>query len=258
VAHYREYGGVELKQLVSPALTRRLLEALQEWMGLPYVAFPTDPAEVGVFRERLDAFSERFSGTSPRPRADVPFVFDYCTCRELGAAAAALTGITPLRVLSDSVICKLPVDTGRNQETPYHQDLCPMAIDRAGGIQFWLALVEITPEMGAMQHLSGSHREPPLGKCPYTADQKLLELYPRLSQYPLSPAHHFQPGDVLAHDCLTVHYAQPNQTHRLRWAYTSYRIPAHALYTGAPNPWTDGLGLAVDKPLDHPLFPVVT
>jgi ectoine hydroxylase-related dioxygenase (phytanoyl-CoA dioxygenase family) len=144
-------------------------------------------------------------------------------------------------------------------ETPWHQDMPPMPMDRAGGLQFWLALTEITPEMGSMQHLSGSHREPPLGCTQFTPDQTLEGLHPELwEKYSVSPTHHFQPGDVLAHDSLTLHYAQSNKTNRLRWVYTSYRIPADTLYNGIPNPRFEEFGFEPWKPFDHPKFPIVT
>ena len=134
-----------------------------------------------------------------------------------------------------------------------------MPMDRPGGIQFWMALVEITPEMGSMQHLSGSQVEPPIGNVQYTTDQTLETERPDLlAKYPLSLAHHFQPGDVLAHSPLTLHYAQANTTNRLRWVYTSFRIPANALYNGIPNPRIDPFGFTPWKPFDDPMFPIVS
>jgi len=72
-------------------------------------------------------------------------------------------------------------------------------------------------------------------------------------------AQHFQPGDLLAHHQFSVHYAQANHTDKLRWAYTSYRIPARSLYNGIPMARLDSLDLGFElwKPHDHPKFPVV-
>ena len=110
-----------------------------------------------------------------------------------------------------------------------------------------------------MQHLTGSHREPPLGCQHYTpgsvAKERPIPSCGTSTSY--RRAHHFHPGDVLAHNSLTVHYAQANQTDRLRWVYTSYRIPADTLYNGIPNPRFTEFGFEPWKPFDHPKFPVV-
>jgi hypothetical protein len=54
-----------------------------------------------------------------------------------------------------------------------------------------------------------------------------------------------------------IHYAQENTTPRPRWVYSTQWLPPTARYTGAPNHRTDGLGLEIDKPLEHARFPVI-
>jgi ectoine hydroxylase-related dioxygenase (phytanoyl-CoA dioxygenase family) len=264
IAHYREQGWVSLPGLMSRELAGSLLAHLKQVTGLDYDELPRDhpDAEAVLRRIREEGLKKIFYMS----RLHDQTVWDIVSSRALGEAAAQLTGIRPMRLFTDGVICKLPAWTEReglragimSGETPWHQDFPPVPWDRAGGIQFWLALSEITPEMGSMQHLSGSHREPPLGCVQYTTDQKLEDLHPELwEKYELSPAHHFHPGDVLAHNSLTVHYAQANQTNRLRWVYTSYRIPANTLYSGVPNERFTEFGFEPWKPFDHPKFPIV-
>ena len=97
-----------------------------------------------------------------------------------------------------------------------------------------------------------------MGCVQFNDDQTLEELHPELwEKYELSPPHHLHPGDVLAHDSLTVHYAQANRTNRLRWVYTSYRIPANTLNNGIPNPRFEEFGFETWKPFEHPKFPIV-
>jgi hypothetical protein len=67
-----------------------------------------------------------------------------------------------------------------------------------------------------------------------------------------------QPGDALAHHSLTMHYSQEDRsTTRDRWAWGSRRIDARICNNSAPNHRTDGRGLVLDRPFDHPSFPIV-
>lgn len=264
IAAYREQGWVSLPGLVSAEVAGALLSHLKEVTGLDYDELPREhpDADAVVARVRSEGVAKIFYMS----RLHDETVWQVVTSRALGEAAARLTGLRPLRLITDGVICKLPEWTEREQlkagimtgETPWHQDFGPIPWDRAGGVQFWLALCEISPEMGSMQHLTGSQHEPPLGCQHYAADQSLKTSYPDLwERYELSPAHHFHPGDVLAHNALTVHYAQANRTDKLRWVYTSYRAPADALYNGIPNPRFTEFGFEPWKPFDHPKFPIV-
>ena len=264
-AFYQENGWVSLPGLLSEELASGMLDRLKDLSGLPHDELPPDhpQAKEVIARVKSEGVGKLFFMS--RLRDDQ--VYDVVSSHALGNAAADLTQTRPLRLFTDGVICKLPAWTENDGlaagimsgGTPWHQDFSPVPWDRAGGIQFWLALCEITPEMGSMQHLSGSHREPPLGCQHYTKDQTLKDAYPELwEKYPLSEAHHFRPGDVLAHSPLTIHYAQNNQTDKLRWVYTSYRIPADTLYNGIPNPRFEQFGFETWKPFEHPKFPIVT
>lgn len=264
VAAYREQGWVSLPGLVSPELAGSLLAHLKGVTGLDYTELPRDhPDAEGVMQRIRD---EGLAKIFYMSRLHDETVWDIVTSRGLGEASARLSGLRPMRMFTDGVICKLPAWTEEEQLkagimsglTPWHQDFGPVPWDRPFGVQFWLALCEITPEMGSMQHLTGSHREGPLG-CQHYSDQDVREQFPELwDKYVLSPAHHFRPGDVLAHNPLTIHYAQANETDRLRWVYTSYRVPANTLYNGIPNPRFTEFGLEPWKPFDHPKFPIVS
>jgi ectoine hydroxylase-related dioxygenase (phytanoyl-CoA dioxygenase family) len=203
---------------------------------------------------------------NPMARLHDDFLREYTESPELGEASARLTGIRPMRLVTDTVIFKLPEWTGAGNETDWHQDTPNMPLEpKTGCVQTWLALCEITPEMGAMQHLSGSHRDGPvkesgenMGSNTWTFEEFMAD-FPQMQQHPLSEPHSFQPGDALVHDGLCAHGAPPNHTTRVRWAYTSYRIPASTRYVGRPkSPWLDSLGLTVGQPFDHPLLPIVS
>lgn len=271
VRAFHEQGWVRLPGLMSSELAGGLLVRLKRATGLDYDELPEDhpDAQEVARRIREDGIFKIFS----LPRLQDEAVWNIVASRALGEASARLSGVRPMRLVTDQVIIKLPEWTSGQDlikgpgnlvytsQTPWHQDFCSLPWDRAGGIQFWLALTEITPEMGAIQYLTGSHREPPLGAVQYPSERQSLEIaHPELwEKYEVSPQHHFQAGDVIAHDSLVVHYAEPNRTNRLRWVYTSYRIPADTLYNGQPFPRFVQFGIDLEQwePFDHPKCPIV-
>jgi ectoine hydroxylase-related dioxygenase (phytanoyl-CoA dioxygenase family) len=255
VAFYRQNGWVELKSMMSAELAAEILRHVKELAGLDFDEWPDDPDLQQAFLDKA-SYQHRM-----RARQRDPWLRDFLANTKLGEAAARLTGKRPLRLFSETIFVQLPATSGLRSGTEWHQDFPAMPVDRAGAIQFWKALVPIDPEMGSMQHLSGSHREPPIGCPQFNGDQSAQDLVPELwERYELAPPHHFEPGDVLAHDIMTMHYAQPNQTNKLRWVLTSYRMPADTLYTGIPNHITADYvdELKVWQPFDHPNFPIVT
>lgn len=259
VAHYREQGWVKLDSLVSPRLAGELLNHVKQLSGIDYDELPPDHPEAEAVQARI---REAGSAIFEMLRFEDDWVYDIMASPKLGEVVAQLSGIRPIRLFTDGALCKMPAwtEAGFYGATPWHQDYPPMPMDRPGGIQFWLALCEITPEMGSLQYLNGSHREGLLGAVHFTKDQTLETERPDLfEKYEMSEAQSFQPGDLLAHHAFSVHYAQANQTDKLRWAYTSYRIPARALYNGIPMARFDRLNLGFTpwKPHDHPKFPIV-
>jgi ectoine hydroxylase-related dioxygenase (phytanoyl-CoA dioxygenase family) len=146
--------------------------------------------------------------------------------------------------------CKLP--NQESERTSWHQDNPNFPLDR-NALTIWVALDEITPDMGPVEYLSGSHRCGMLGDVPKSR-MDLLDEYPDLARFPISPAHHMQPGDATVHHGLTVHSAGHNTTSRPRWSYLIAYFPADARYSGAPNHDTDGFGLEQGGTLDHPSF----
>jgi ectoine hydroxylase-related dioxygenase (phytanoyl-CoA dioxygenase family) len=253
IAHFQGKGWALLRGLVSEELVAEILQHYKDWSGLHWNEFPEDPAAQAEFvriAQETRGGRRRFGA-----RQDDPWMFNYVTQPKLGEAAGRLLGVRAIRPLSETMQIKLPLGTGDNGPTIPHQDYPYFPIDRADAIQFWLALVPVAPEMGAMVHLSGSHHEPPRGM---THGEDPLEVYPHLLQtYEVSQPQSLRPGDALTHHSLTFHLAGPNQTQKVRWAMTSYRMDADCLYTGQPNFNTDNLGLEFGKPFDHPNFPVV-
>jgi ectoine hydroxylase-related dioxygenase (phytanoyl-CoA dioxygenase family) len=266
VAFFEENGWVKLEGLLSRSLADELFQHIKA-------------IKEARTEGHDDYVSQRAPGTddaavaeyvaSTNVRESDSWLEAIACCPELGEASARLLGVRPLRLFADSVFHKRARGNGTgffSNETPWHQDYPATPLDRANDCQIWVAAVEITPDMGSLQYLSGSHRLPPLGKATTyrlpdgrIAPTGAVEIYPwLLEKFEVSPAFHLQPGDALAHHSLTMHYSTDNQTvDRDRWAWGSRRMDARTAYNGAPNHRTDGRGLVLDQPFDHPAFPVV-
>ena len=222
VACYQEYGWVMMRQLVAPEFAAELLRAGQEWSERS--GKETGPRS-GLAREegaepfRSFMFSERMSQNAMR----------LVNKKRLKGVDVAL------RYRIDFHILKPPGAAG----TTYHQDSSEHGSDRVGELQFWLALEEVTPEMGAMRFVSRSHREGPLGSV-FNDDQgDLLEQFPNLtSVLELSPPLHYQPGACTVHHGYTVHGGPANSTDQPRWSNLfSYTPPDTRYWTGTAGNW---------------------
>jgi ectoine hydroxylase-related dioxygenase (phytanoyl-CoA dioxygenase family) len=173
-------------------------------------------------------------------------------------AAALLEREVSIRFAIDAVLGKIPALTlGGNEATAWHQDFPNDCHDRVGMIGFWIALHDMESKSGTLRFLSGSHREGPLGRTLHGGGD-LVEQYPKLlDRYRPSPPLDLRAGDTTVHHGLMVHGANENVTNEARWAYSLIYFPADVCYNGATNPNTDGIGLEVGKPFEHPRFPVI-
>jgi hypothetical protein len=251
VEHYRRNGWVKLEQLFSPSAVEGLLARAQARMGAePLTVSREDPDERQP--NEYDWYA-RWDGCS---HAD-DWIRGLGQSRALAGAASRLMG-GPVRFYFDHMFVKLPVSL-EGGKTPWHQDLPHHPLDRQGVLTIWVPLIDCPPEMGTMRFLSGSHRAGLLGRYLNRRDGVcLIDEHPWvLDEYEMSPPLHLRAGDATVHNLAIVHYAQENTTGSPRWVYACQWLPPTARYTGAPNHRTDGHGLEVDQPLEHPRFPVI-
>ena len=171
------------------------------------------------------------------------------------------------RLMDDVWSAKLPADGtfrhGASTRTDFHQDFPVAGVDRSGGMMFWLALVDMTPEMGTMSFLNRSHRMGPLAAHFTHHGHDLTEVYPKLAaQCPSSGPISYKAGDVTVHSNLTVHGAGENRTDHVRWAYITVWQPSDAYWTGAHVQRFEELAekgrMKPFGPLDADAFPVLS
>jgi len=137
------------------------------------------------------------------------------------------------------------IKTGEDgQPTPYHQDYPHWPFDRSGAFTIWIALTDMSPDMGTLQFMTGSHCEGPLGRYSHKAGDDMVNANPYLrKKYKLQGGRAMRAGDATVHVDLMIHGANGNSTGRDRAAYTLRYMPKDVLYTGAPHRHFDKFGL---------------
>lgn len=249
VAHYREYGWAMLKGFVDHDLLRALLERAHERMGEDADSNP----DYGVAQPYFNA--EPCMGLTVAPIRDLIYSIGKSAKRLMSRKSGE-----GVRHFQDFFAPKLP--SGRktrnagNGPTSFHQDYITFAVDRSGGMTFWIPLEACGPEQGTMSFISGSHRLGVLGNYTSYGGRDIREVYPELLECEMSEQMHYQPGDVTVHNHLCVHGATANLTDKPRWAYLVLTQPADACWNGAPPEAFDPSHLQPYQLLDEEHFPV--
>ena len=246
-----EYGWVKLPGLVDRDVAAGLLAGAKRLLG------ENGDAPIGNADGRKEKDFTWFRTYVDAGRDDAYFAA-LGTSSELGRNAARLFGRdSSIRRMQDSLMVKLPANQGRNSApTQFHQDTRDQQFFEANSLNVWIALDEVTPDMGALQFYSGSHK---LGNLGNFANPHIHEGWrSRLARScSLTEPVHLLPGDATIHTHYTIHGTGENMTDRPRWAWGAMLLPGDALYNGARSSYTEGLGLEAWKQFDVPNFPVI-
>lgn len=254
IAHYQELGWVRLKNFIPPESVQILLEMACERMGEDGDSNPTPE-----FEPKLSYFNPEFGNglvnDSVRPLIG-----------QIGKNAKLLMGRREgieVRYFTDLFAPKLPASRrskhAGNGRSDMHQDYINWALDRSGGMTFWIALTDLAPESGTMSFLSRSHQMGVLGNYRTYGEGDVLDYYPELLERciltnPIS----YEAGDATVHSNLCVHGAGENMTDKPRWAYLVIVNPADACWNGAPAEAYDCTGMSIDQELDDERFPIIS
>ncbi len=241
IAHFREHGWARLPRLVGPDFVCDLRERA-----------------LIRFRERQSPFrnsfvDQAFGQDRDIARHDEAFAA-LATSPAIGRnATRLLVGVESVRLQVTNLLIKEP----SHDETVFHQDFPWMPMDRSAMLTIWLALADVPADMGALRFYNGSHLHGTLGRSFVREGDDAPAQHPWLKDLELSPPLDLATGDATVHSSLVVHGAPANRRDRPRLSFTATYFDATALYTGAPYGQTDDLGLEVNRPFDHPLFPRV-
>lgn len=255
VRAYQRNGWVKLDGFVHPDVVQRVLANFKQKMGEGADADVN--SGFGVKTSRPPQAKLLFNAYE-NPSNDDELIRQFTFSAGLGRALSRCAG-SRVRFWGDNCYVKMPVST-TGGKTPWHQDWPYYPFDRGGSLTVWIALVDIPPERGPMRFVNGSHLWGPLGRVIGREDGlDTLDILPEFlrDRIELSPEHHLKAGDATIHNDMTIHSAPVNATQDPRWVYALSAFPADTLFTGCPQRRTDGLDLALNRPLDHPNFPVL-
>lgn len=252
IAQYQEHGWTKLPGFVQPRMVRTLLDIARARMGDDGDSNAPLDIDLPFFNpEYIDGLNH----PSVRPLID-----------QIGKRAKALMGRKPgieVRYYTDTYAVKLPALKGAkhsgNGRTFFHQDFSTWALDRSGGMSFWIALADLSPASGTMSFVNASHRMGLLGNYHTYGDGDLLEQFPEvLNRCTISEPVSYAAGDATVHSNLTVHAAGRNLTDKPRWAYIVIVNPSDARWNGAPAEAFDCSGLRLHEELDDERFPIIS
>lgn len=251
IAHYREHGWAKLPGFLDPDLARTLLAMAKARMGEDGTGNAISPMQQPFFNPEA---TRGLEDPILRPLIE-----------GIGRNAKALMqrreGLG-VRYFGDMFAAKLPVAKETRHPgagaTYFHQDFMNWALDRSGGMTFWIALEDLAPESGTMQFSSGSHRMGALGHYRSYDDGDIFDDFPELRRdCPLSGPLAYAAGDATVHSNLTVHGAGENLSDKPRWTYIVIVNPADARWNGAPPEAFSTSGMEFLQELDDARFPLV-
>jgi Phytanoyl-CoA dioxygenase (PhyH) len=248
IRHYQEHGWVQLKRFLNPETIDVLLTTARQRMG------DDGDSSEGISQPY---FTVGYSGGLTNPQIRPLLEMVGSNAREL---MDRQTGVG-VRYFSDFFAPKLPAAkktrNAGNGATSFHQDFITFAVDRSGGMTFWMPLEAYGAQAGTMSFVSGSHRCGVLGNYRNYDLGDALDTFPELRRLPMSDPIDYELGDITVHSHLTVHGTGLNQMDKPRWAYLVLIQPADAVWNGAPPEAFDTTGMQPYGRFSDEKFPIL-
>ncbi len=208
IAAVQANGHVSLRGVLSPAEAAAYRAALLDATSVVEPLVPT-PEEGEVYRKAFRQHTNLWKASDAAAR--------FVHAPRFARIAAELLGVDGIRLYHDQALFKEP----GGGHTPWHQDMHYWPLDRDLVITMWMPLVDITPEMGELVFVAGSHREGAMTDLPISDrsdaafDRLVVERNSGQNRTGLMCA-----GDASFHLAWTLHSATANATDRTREVMT--------------------------------------
>ena len=202
---YRENGHVLLPNICSGKEISSFREKIRK---TSYQQFP----EMPLMDDRpKDDFSRAFIQTFNLHEHD-PSLEEFCLSPRFGKIAADLMGVNSVRLYYNKPMFKEP----SSWITPWHQDGPHWPITSNNMLTMWVALVDITMEMGPIRFASKTHKDKYFGPRGITKNsESFYHEYIENNQCNISEMP-LKAGDATIHNHWTIHGAGPNKTQSMR------------------------------------------
>jgi len=185
---------------------------------------------------------------------------DFMAHSGLPAIAAQFMAAKEVAFFYDQLLVKEP---NTQEETPWHQDLPYWPVRGEQVISIWVPFDAATVESGVVQYIKGSHTWGKMFAPKAFGDTSFADVYKKAGLEPLPDIDanigdyevlnwEMEPGDVLLHHPLTLHYARGN-------ASTTGRRRGLALrYVGEDATYDTRPGTFMENPRLKKLLPEIT
>ena len=182
--------------------------------------------EIGIYREEIKKVSEErmknqdksFGGAFYQAlniRFDSKGVEKYCLSKRLGKIAADLMKVNAVRIFHEQAIFKNQGDT----KSYWHQDQYFWPLNTNLHIGMWMALSDMTKDMGLMKFVIGSHKKGDLDGISITKDsEKYYENLIKKENLNVYELESIYAGDCTFHFNYTIHGAGLNISNKVREA----------------------------------------
>ncbi len=240
-ARFQEWGYLHFKQYVHPEKCSHLLNALVAQLD-PYVALDrvaTAPRLVGQAFVETDAVWDEVYPKIQSLESFHAFFHEPAILALMEKIAGKGVFVYPMKMARVSTPGKV------GYETPPHQD----ARSHAAGptmAGIWIALHDVTAEMGRLKILPGSHKNGVRPVVPSIGVGNVqCEIYPEETTWHVSDV---SQGDVIIFHSATIHAAQPNTSDSVvrmsvDTRFCDYGAPVASFNTEPHHAWRiPGLG----------------
>jgi ectoine hydroxylase-related dioxygenase (phytanoyl-CoA dioxygenase family) len=202
---YRRDGHILLRGVASPEEVERIRPLVTELV--------TDITRVRDTRVRLEDESTLFTEVTNVWQKSSE-LREFVCARRFARIAATLMGVRGVRLYHDQATIKDP----GGSRTPWHKDHYNWPLATHHTVKMWLALSDITQNMGVLVFASGSHHGGLFPEVPFRLNfQEIFSRVIRERMVP-TPSYFQKPGDAVFYSGGVLHSALENNSTRRREA----------------------------------------